>query len=76
VKKRGIAIVNASPLIFLSRGGHLELLRVFAETARVPKPVADNVPHRSAYQCAELWGSCFSPNGAGLFRRLVPYSRI
>ncbi len=35
------AIINASPLIFLSRGGHLDLLRVFAKKIWAPEPVAD-----------------------------------
>lgn len=34
------AVINASPLIFLSRGGHLELLKHFAERIIVPTPVA------------------------------------
>jgi len=38
-----VAVVNASPLILLSRGGHLDLLRHFAGRALVPEPVADEI---------------------------------
>lgn len=37
------AVVDASPLIFLSRGSHLDLLRHFADRVFVPQPVADEV---------------------------------
>ena len=37
------AVINASPLIFLSRGGHLELLRHFAARIIVPDPVANEI---------------------------------
>ena len=37
------AVVNASPLIFLSRGRHLDLLRHFSDRVFVPQPVADEV---------------------------------
>lgn len=36
-------IVNASPLIFLSRGHHLDLLQHFADRVVVPQPVANEV---------------------------------
>lgn len=35
--------VNASPLIFLSRGGHLELLRLIASEVIIPTPVVDEI---------------------------------
>lgn len=35
------AVINASPLIFLSRGHHIDLLHHFADEILVPKPVAD-----------------------------------
>lgn len=34
-----VCVVNASPLIFLSRGGHLPLLRSVAAQLRVPRAV-------------------------------------
>lgn len=37
------AVVNASPLIFLARGGHLELLREFAGRILVPAAVAAEI---------------------------------
>jgi len=40
------AIINASPLIFLSRGGHLDLLRVFAKKIWAPEPVAGEIRQR------------------------------
>jgi hypothetical protein len=42
------AIINASPLIFLSRGGHLDLLRVFAGEVWVPEPVVGEIRERGA----------------------------
>lgn len=39
-------VVNASPLIFLSRGGHLELLREVADSILVPSAVAEEVKRR------------------------------
>ncbi len=43
------AIVNASPLIFLARSGHLALLKAFADEIWVPKPVAEEILHRGPY---------------------------
>jgi len=37
------AVINASPLIFLSRGGHLDLLLHFADRVLVPEPVAHEI---------------------------------
>ena len=37
-----VCVVNASPLIFLSRGGHLPLLRIVAARALVPHAVAED----------------------------------
>lgn len=42
------AVINASPLIFLSRSRHLDLLRCIAPTIWVPEPVADEIMHRGA----------------------------
>jgi len=36
-------VANASPLIFLSRAGHLPLLHHFAGRVLVPRPVADEI---------------------------------
>ena len=43
------AIVNASPLIFLARSGHLALLKAFADEIWVPEPVAEEILHRGPY---------------------------
>lgn len=40
------AIVNASPLIFLARGGHLDLLRTVADRILVPAPVINEIVAR------------------------------
>ena len=37
------AIINASPLIFLSRSHHLDLLRIFADEVWIPEPVASEI---------------------------------
>jgi predicted nucleic acid-binding protein len=42
------AVINASPLIFLSRSRHLDLLQVFAKEIWVPEPVAEEIRHRGA----------------------------
>ena len=43
-----VCVVNASPLIFLSRGGHLPLLRSVATQVWVPRAVAEEVWVRGA----------------------------
>ena len=43
-----VCVVNASPLIFLSRGGHLPLLRSFAAEVWVPRIVAEELRVRGA----------------------------
>ena len=43
------AIVNASPLIFLTRSGHLELLKTFADEVWVPDPVAEEILRREQH---------------------------
>lgn len=40
------AVVNASPLIFLARSQHLDLLQGFAQTVWVPAPVASEILRR------------------------------
>jgi predicted nucleic acid-binding protein len=39
-------VINASPLILLSRGGHLGLLQAFASEVWVPTPVAREIRQR------------------------------
>ena len=43
-----VAVINASPLILLSRAGRLDLLRPFAARVLVPQPVAEEVRRRGA----------------------------
>ena len=43
------AVINASPLIFLARGGHLGLLRVFAYEVWVPEAVAGEQPRQQGF---------------------------
>lgn len=40
------AVINASPLIFLSRAGQLELLQVLSGSLVVPKPVTEEIARR------------------------------
>lgn len=40
-------VVNASPLIFLAKGGYLELLQLAGEQVLVPEPVAEEIRRRS-----------------------------
>jgi len=42
------AVINASPLIILSRSRHLDLLQVFAKEIWIPEPVAAEIHHRGA----------------------------
>jgi predicted nucleic acid-binding protein len=42
------AIANASPLILLSRGGHLKLLRSFADRVLVPLPVWSEISRKGS----------------------------
>ncbi len=37
------AVINASPLVFLTRGNHIELLKHFADRIYVPEPVAKEI---------------------------------
>ena len=43
------AIINASPLIFLSRSGYLGLLQAFTKEVRVPEPVASEILRRGRH---------------------------
>ena len=43
-----IAVINASPLIFFSKAGHMDILSHFADRILVPKPVADEIQTRGA----------------------------
>lgn len=42
------AVIDASPLIFLARSRHLELLQGFAPTVWVPAPVATEIARRGS----------------------------
>ena len=42
------AVINASPLIIMSRGGLIELLCCFADEITVPLPVADEISARGS----------------------------
>lgn len=43
-----VCVVNASPLIFLSRGGHLPLLQIVAARVWIPHSVAEELLARGA----------------------------
>lgn len=43
------AIINASPLIFLSRSGYLGLLQALTKEVRVPEPVAAEILRRGRH---------------------------
>ena len=43
------AIINASPLIFLSRSGYLDLLQAFAQEVLTPEPVASEILRRGRH---------------------------
>jgi predicted nucleic acid-binding protein len=43
------AVVDASPLIFLARSRHLDLLQGFAQTVWVPEPVATEIRRRGRH---------------------------
>lgn len=49
-----VAVINASPLIFLARSRHLELLQGFAETVWVPAPVANEIARRGRQDITAL----------------------
>jgi hypothetical protein len=42
-----LAVINASPLIFLSRSGYMDLLGHIADRILLPEPVADEILARS-----------------------------
>jgi predicted nucleic acid-binding protein len=46
MSRTDVGIINASPLVFLSRAGHVELLRGVAASILVPRTVADEVARR------------------------------
>lgn len=41
-----VAVINASPLIFFSRSGHMAILHHFADRILAPKPVVDEIQAR------------------------------
>ena len=43
------AIINASPLIFLTRSHHLELLKAVADEVWIPEPVAEEILRRGQH---------------------------
>jgi predicted nucleic acid-binding protein len=47
-----VCVVNASPLIFLARGGHIGLLHAFARHVYVPNAVAEEIRRRGAADAA------------------------
>lgn len=48
------AVIDASPLIFLARSCHLDLLRGFAPTVWVPLPVANEIAQRGSRDITAL----------------------
>jgi len=42
------AVIDASPLIFLARSHHLDLLQAFSHEVWVPEPVAEEILRRGA----------------------------
>jgi len=42
------AVINTSPLIFLSRSRHLDLLQIFAKQIWVSEQVTEEIRHREA----------------------------
>ena len=42
------AVINASPLIFLSRGRHLDILRHFFDNVYVPEAVANEIRRKGS----------------------------
>lgn len=43
-----VAVLNASPLILLSRAGHLDLLKGIARRFVIPRPVAEEIMRRGS----------------------------
>ena len=48
------AIINASPLIFLSRSGYLDLLQAFAQEVLAPEPVASEILRRGRHDISAM----------------------